>query len=153
MYSLMSIRIKASSESKRYFAKTFARYVFPTPVGPRKMKLPIGLLGSFKPALLRLMAFTTFLIASSCPMTVPASSDSMLIRRSPSFCAIRCTGTPVIIATTSATFCSVTVSRWLFVSLSQAFLAFSSFSTSDFSSSRYLPASSKRCSFIASFFC
>jgi len=47
----MSIRIRLSTESKRYSVRIFASWVLPTPVGPRKMKVPIGLFGSFNPAL------------------------------------------------------------------------------------------------------
>ena len=53
MYSDISMRINASSESNKYFARTFANCVFPTPVGPRKKKEPIGLFGSFNPARFR----------------------------------------------------------------------------------------------------
>jgi hypothetical protein len=42
-----------------------ASSVFPTPVGPRKMKLPIGRLGSFKPDRARITAWATASTASS----------------------------------------------------------------------------------------
>ena len=51
MYSLISILIKFSSDSNISDAKTFANCVLPTPVCPRNMKDPIGLLGEFRPAL------------------------------------------------------------------------------------------------------
>ena len=38
------------SSSKRYSARERASSVLPTPVGPRKMKLPMGRLGSLSPA-------------------------------------------------------------------------------------------------------
>src|SRR5436305_788686 len=38
----MSKRISASSSSNRNSASAFASSVFPTPVGPRKMKLQLG---------------------------------------------------------------------------------------------------------------
>ena len=151
MYSLISILIKASSESKRYLAKTLARYVLPTPVGPKKIKLPIGLLGSFKPALLRRIARTIFLIASSWPITVPCNSVSIFMSLSLSLCAILCTGTPVIIATTSATFSLVTTSRLELLFSSQSFFSASSFSRIVSSSLRSSPASSNFCSAIATF--
>ncbi len=47
----MSILIKESSESNNSRAKTFANWVLPTPVCPKKIKEPIGLFGSFKPTL------------------------------------------------------------------------------------------------------
>src|SRR5919201_1468975 len=50
MYSDMSMRTIACSESKRNSARARAVSVFPTPVGPRKMKEPIGRLGSCRPA-------------------------------------------------------------------------------------------------------
>ena len=53
MYSLISMRIMLSSLSKSNFVNSFASCVLPTPVGPRKINEPIGLLGSFNPALLR----------------------------------------------------------------------------------------------------
>ena len=53
MYSDMSIRTMFCSSSKRYAARARASSVFPTPVGPRKMKLPMGRLGSFRPDLAR----------------------------------------------------------------------------------------------------
>ena len=49
-YSDMSIRIIACSSSNRNSASARASSVLPTPVGPRKMKLPSGRLGSCSPA-------------------------------------------------------------------------------------------------------
>ena len=49
MYSDMSTRIMAFSSSNRYSASARTSSVLPTPVGPRKMKLPMGRLGSLKP--------------------------------------------------------------------------------------------------------
>ena len=51
MYSLMSILTRESSLLNMREAKAFASSVFPTPVGPMKKKLAVGLLGSAKPAL------------------------------------------------------------------------------------------------------
>src|ERR1700688_1722056 len=50
MYSDMSMRTIACSLSKRNSARARAVSVLPTPVGPRKMKDPIGRLGSWSPA-------------------------------------------------------------------------------------------------------
>ena len=69
MYSDMSMRTMASSSSKRNSARARAVSVLPTPVGPRKMKLPMGRLGSLRPARLRRMALATTVSASSWPMT------------------------------------------------------------------------------------
>ncbi len=77
MYSDMSIRIMASSVSNRNALSALASSVFPTPVGPRKMKLPIGLLGSFIPDLARLTALETATMASCCPMMRPCSTSSI----------------------------------------------------------------------------
>ena len=118
MYSLMSILINASSESNNSRAITFANSVLPTPVVPRKINVPIGLLGSFNPALFLWMAFTTFFTASSWPITFPLSKLSILANLSISFLPTFVTGTPDIIETTSATFSSVTTSFFSFTSLS-----------------------------------
>ena len=56
----MSNLINASLESNHSLDNTFASCVFPTPVDPKKMNDPIGLLGSFKPILLRCIALTIF---------------------------------------------------------------------------------------------
>jgi hypothetical protein len=50
IYSDISIRTNASSVSNRYAASAFANSVLPTPVGPRKIKLAMGRLGSASPA-------------------------------------------------------------------------------------------------------
>ena len=55
----------ASSLPKKYEAKDLVNSVFPTPVGPEKIKLAIGLLGFFKPTLALLIALDTALTASS----------------------------------------------------------------------------------------
>ena len=49
MYSLMSMRTIAWSESNRNSASAFAVSVLPTPVGPRKTNEPMGRLGSCRP--------------------------------------------------------------------------------------------------------
>ena len=43
MYSLMSMRTMLSSLSNRYSARDLVSWVFPTPVGPKKRKVPMGL--------------------------------------------------------------------------------------------------------------
>jgi hypothetical protein len=106
------------------------------------MKLPMGRFGSFRPARFRWMAFTTLATASSCPITLPTISSFMRRSLPLSFSAMRITGMPLIIATTSATFSSVTVVRLLRLSSSHCFLARSSSSSSWRSRSRSLAASS-----------
>jgi hypothetical protein len=51
-------------------ANCFANSVFPTPVGHKKRKDPIGLLGSFKPALALRTAFETEDTAKFCQTTL-----------------------------------------------------------------------------------
>ena len=46
----MSICTRASSSPNMNSASALASSVLPTPVGPAKMKLPIGRFGSFRPA-------------------------------------------------------------------------------------------------------
>mmetsp|Transcript_8800 Transcript_8800/g.29333 ORF Transcript_8800/g.29333 Transcript_8800/m.29333 type:complete len:220 (-) Transcript_8800:913-1572(-) len=53
IYSDMSIRTIASSVLNRNVARVLASSVFPTPVGPKNMKLAIGRFGSLNPARLR----------------------------------------------------------------------------------------------------
>ena len=59
MYSLMSILISASSLPNMNSASALASSVLPTPVGPRKMKEPIGRFGSLSPARARRTALET----------------------------------------------------------------------------------------------
>ena len=49
-YSDMSKEISAFSSSNKNSANALASSVFPTPVGPAKMKEPDGRFGSFRPA-------------------------------------------------------------------------------------------------------
>lgn len=60
----ISTLIMLSSEPNIASAKALASSVLPTPVGPQKMKLPIGLFGAFKPTLARLIALEIATIAS-----------------------------------------------------------------------------------------
>jgi hypothetical protein len=102
MYSDMSIRTRASSLPKRNSARARANSVLPTPVGPRKMKLPMGFFGSFKPVRLRRMAWAIAWIASFWPITLLCSSSSMWT----SFCCSDSVnfmvGMPVHLETTAA---------------------------------------------------
>ena len=76
--------------------------VLPTPVGPRNRKLPMGLRGSLSPARARRTAFEMLTIASSWPMMRWWMFSSMCSRRSVSSTAMRVTGMPVHMLTTSA---------------------------------------------------
>ena len=53
------MRTMARSSSNRNSASARANSVFPTPVGPRNRKLPIGRFGSFKPERARITASAT----------------------------------------------------------------------------------------------
>src|SRR3954462_5841034 len=77
MYSDMSMRTIASVESNMNSASARASSVLPTPVGPRKRKLPIGRSGSLRPARERRSAALTALTASSWPMTRSWRRSSM----------------------------------------------------------------------------
>jgi hypothetical protein len=57
MYSDMSMRTMCDSSSNRKAASERASSVLPTPVGPRKMKEPMGRFGSCNPARARRTAF------------------------------------------------------------------------------------------------
>ena len=48
----------ASSLPKKYEANDLVNSVLPTPVGPEKIKLAIGLLGFFKPTLALPVSYT-----------------------------------------------------------------------------------------------
>ncbi|MPM66022.1 hypothetical protein SDC9_112926 [bioreactor metagenome] len=108
MYSLISIRTICSSESNKFSAKALANSVFPTPVGPKKRKDPIGRFGDWRPARERKTAFVTLSTASSWPMTrlCSVSSNFRSLSLSPSTSFV--TGMPVIRPTTVAISFSVT---------------------------------------------
>ena len=69
MYSDMSMRTMLDSSANMNWAKDLASSVLPTPVGPRKIKLPMGRRGSLKPERERRMASATDTTASSWPMS------------------------------------------------------------------------------------
>ena len=91
-------------------ASARASSVLPTPVGPRKRKVPIGRFGSASPARERRRALATASTASSWPITRSCRRSSMWISFSTSPSIRRETGIPVHLPTTSATSCSVTSS-------------------------------------------
>ena len=90
------------------------------------MNVPIGLLGSFSPTRFLRIAFTILSTALSCPMIAWRKVSPMCNNLVLSALAIRCTGTPDIIATTSAIFSSSTISRCSWSSSSHFCLAVSS---------------------------
>ena len=89
----------ARSSSNRNSASARASSVLPTPVGPRKRKLPIGRFGSPRPARERRTAFATASTAASCPTTRFFSSSSMWRSLCISPCIILVTGIPVHLET------------------------------------------------------
>jgi len=148
IYSDMSTRIMDPSVPKTASASALEISVFPTPVGPKNRKYPIGRLGSFKPTLPRRTAFATAVTASSCPMTRLWRMDSNFRSLADSYSASRFTGIFVHWATTSATSFSPTSARLRFMD----FLAFlRSFSYSACSSSFSLR--SAEAAFSSSIFC
>ena len=146
------MRINASEEPNIYLANSLAKWVLPTPVGPRNMKVPIGLLGSFSPTRLRKIALTNFSIAASWAITFDCKFSFIPANFIPSACAILCTGMPDIIDTTLAISSASTVSRLSFKRSSHSFFITSNWVVSSFSLSRKLAANSKFCDFTASFF-
>ncbi len=92
-----------SSELNNASDKLFASSVFPTPVGPKKIKLPIGLLGALNPLLALLTALAKLTTASSCPITRLCKISSSFKSLSLSVSVNLVTGTPVQAARTSAT--------------------------------------------------
>ena len=111
------MRIIARSSSNRNSARARASSVLPTPVGPRKMKLPIGRFGSFSPLRARITASATAVTASSWPMTRLCSSSSRCSSFSISPSSSFVTGTPVQRLTTAAMSSSPTSSLTQLVGL------------------------------------
>jgi hypothetical protein len=103
MYSDMSSRIMFFSSSNSSRASCFEMCVLPTPVGPRKRKLPMGRVLVARPARARMMASATALTAGSCPITCFFSRSSSPSTRSRSPWLSLETGMPVQRETTAAT--------------------------------------------------
>ena len=127
MYSDISTLIREFSEPNTASERAFESSVFPTPVGPKNIKEPMGLLGSLIPTLPRLIAFATAVTASSCPTTLSWSMLSRFFILSLSSCESLFTGILVHPDTTSAISSSVTVRSNLSFSSRQAVSSFSSF--------------------------
>ncbi len=108
IYSDMSMRMMALSSPNMASARDLHSSVFPTPVGPRKRKEPVGRLGSFRPTRPRRMARATAWTASSWPTTRLWRISSIRSRRLPSSSVRRVTGMPVQPATTAAMSSAVT---------------------------------------------
>ena len=127
IYSDISTRIIAFSSPNNASASALESSVFPTPVGPKNIKEPIGLFGSFNPTRPRLIAFATIFTASSCPITLFFNVSSRPSRRCDSLWLIRVTGIFVQEETTSATSFSVTLTRLTAFFCSQSFSLFFEF--------------------------
>ena len=144
--------MRFSSDSKISDASTFASWVFPTPVWPRKINEPIGLLGEFSPALFLCIDLTTLETASSWPIILSfiifSSFESLFL----SVDNILFTGIFVIIDTTSAIWSSSTVTLLSLESSCHLFWASTNFFSTLFSSSLNLAASSYFCFFTTEFF-
>mmetsp|Transcript_39172 Transcript_39172/g.91814 ORF Transcript_39172/g.91814 Transcript_39172/m.91814 type:complete len:254 (+) Transcript_39172:747-1508(+) len=109
MNSLISKRTMESSMPKYASANALQSSVFPTPVGPQKMKDAMGLLGFCSPARARRTAFAMATTASSWPITRLCSVSSRWTSRTDSSAVTFSTGTFVQADTTAATSFSVTV--------------------------------------------
>ncbi len=142
----------ASSLPNMAWASALANSVFPTPVGPKKTKLPIGRLGFFSPARALLTARATALTASSWPTTLLCRISSRFTSRSLSSSASLLTGIPVQLETIAAISSSPTVpiSRLRLLAHSLRSLSICSFSFC--SSSRNWAAFSYSWALIASSF-
>ena len=143
MYSLISMRISDSSESNMNRARIFASWVLPTPVGPRENERADGFVGILQSCSVTLdgACYTDngIVLADDLSLQIVVHAGA---RRPDSFSAMRCTGMPVIMPTTSPTWSTVTVTRLFLLSSSHCSLAFSSLSFSVRSVSRRRAASS-----------
>ena len=106
-YSDISILISASSAPKISLASCLAKWVLPTPVEPKKIKEPIGRLGSLIPTRFLRIAFAIFSTANSWPMTEVFRLSSRFNNDSLSSLFSLLTGILVIVATTLYTISSV----------------------------------------------
>ena len=102
IYSDISRRTRFASSSNKVWAKALANSVFPTPVGPKNKKDPIGRLGSLIPDRARRTASATTLTPSSCPTTRRCKNSSSFKSFSISPWRSRLMGIPVHRLTTSA---------------------------------------------------
>ena len=108
IYSDISSRIIASSVPKTASESALDSSVFPTPVGPKKMKEPRGLAGSLSPAFPRRIARETARTASLCPTTRFPNFSSRFINCLCSFWLSFTNGIPVQAAITPA-ICSASI--------------------------------------------
>ena len=90
----MSRRIIRSTEPNRNSETALASSVLPVPVGPANRNTPIGLLGSFRPALSMAMRAIMASTASSWPITRAAKKSRIDLRSSCSLVSRIETGRP-----------------------------------------------------------
>mmetsp|Transcript_33499 Transcript_33499/g.53883 ORF Transcript_33499/g.53883 Transcript_33499/m.53883 type:complete len:267 (-) Transcript_33499:1660-2460(-) len=102
IYSDISSRIMASSEPKYDDARDLASSVFPTPVGPAKIKLATGRLASLRPTRDLLIALAMETTGCFWPITRSESSISRFINFFLSSWSTAVTGIPVHVETTCA---------------------------------------------------
>ena len=143
IYSDMSNLAMAFSSPNMASARALQSSVLPTPVGPRKMKEPMGLFRSLSPTLPRRMARAMADTASSWPTTRLCRVSSSRSSRWPSSSVSCDTGTPVHMATMSAMALSSTTLFLRSFSAVHWSRAFSSSSRSSFCWSRREAARSK----------
>ena len=132
IYSDISTRIIACSLPNTASASALESSVFPTPVGPRNRKEPIGLAGSFKPTLPLFTARATVETASSWPITRFFRTFSRFARRLDSPSVSLCTGILVQSDTISATAASPTVRAFRLFRRSAFLRSFSSSASASF---------------------
>ena len=152
IYSLISTLISESFFLKSSSPRHFASCVFPTPVWPKNINDPIGLLGSFKPVWFLCIALTTDLMALSWPIILFLRFFSRLISNSWLSSLELVIGTPEISEITSIIFSSSTISLFFFSSLSHSSCSDSNSFSILFSSSLSLAASSYFWFFTTEFF-
>ena len=104
------MRMRAWASSKSSSANALAVSVFPTPVGPRSRKAPLGRCASLRPARALKTAPAMASVAGLWPTTLLANRSLKSSNRWPSSKDKRATGIPVLRATTSATSAAETTS-------------------------------------------
>ncbi len=130
IYSDISTRIRAFSVPNMASDNALDSSVFPTPVGPRNRKEPMGRLGSLRPTLPLRMALEMAVTASSWPTTLWCRMPSRFLRRSDSSSASFLTGILVQPDTTSAISLSLTISFLLSLSFCHFSMVWAIFSRS-----------------------
>ena len=95
MYSDISSFTMALSLPKSVLARSFASWLLPTPVDPKKIKLPMGRSLPFSPARQRRTAEQSDFIAVCCPTMLSLSLSSSPVSLAASSCPISAQFMPV----------------------------------------------------------